>query len=291
MHDIWNPWHGCRKCSEGCENCYMYYLDEMRGNNSCSFTVSRTNNFYYPLLKNKNGSYKIKSGECIRVCMTSDFFVEDADGWRDEAWEIMRNRPDVKFFLLTKRPQRVFKCLPAYWGEGLNNVMFNVTCENQRRADERMPVLLELPFKHKGVMTAPLIGEISLQKYLKTQVIEQVICGGENYSGARPCKFEWVKRLSDECRENNVTFSFIETGTHYVKDGKHIIQPDKQKQSRAAYDEGLSFAGRKPEYRLTDMLGLPIPESELYKPYYGANCSRCGGRLTCNGCSNCGKCR
>jgi protein gp37 len=31
MHDIWNPWHGCRKCSEGCANCYMYYLDGLRG--------------------------------------------------------------------------------------------------------------------------------------------------------------------------------------------------------------------------------------------------------------------
>ena len=30
MHDIWNPWHGCKKCSEGCMNCYMYYLDSLR---------------------------------------------------------------------------------------------------------------------------------------------------------------------------------------------------------------------------------------------------------------------
>ena len=30
MHDIWNPWHGCRKCSEGCQNCCMYYLDAVR---------------------------------------------------------------------------------------------------------------------------------------------------------------------------------------------------------------------------------------------------------------------
>ncbi|MBO4344151.1 MAG: DUF5131 family protein, partial [Victivallales bacterium] len=21
MHDIWNPWHGCRKISEGCQHC------------------------------------------------------------------------------------------------------------------------------------------------------------------------------------------------------------------------------------------------------------------------------
>ena len=31
MHDIWNPWHGCKKCSEGCEKCYMYFLDAQRG--------------------------------------------------------------------------------------------------------------------------------------------------------------------------------------------------------------------------------------------------------------------
>ncbi|MFQ8582558.1 MAG: DUF5131 family protein [Holdemania massiliensis] len=31
MHDIWNPWHGCIKISEGCEHCYMFYLDRQRG--------------------------------------------------------------------------------------------------------------------------------------------------------------------------------------------------------------------------------------------------------------------
>jgi len=30
MHDTWNPWHGCKKISEGCANCYMYFLDQMR---------------------------------------------------------------------------------------------------------------------------------------------------------------------------------------------------------------------------------------------------------------------
>ena len=87
----------------------------------------------------------------LRVCMTSDFFLEEADEWRDEAWEIIRQRPDVKFFLLTKRPQRVVDHLPKDWGDGWENVMFNVTCENQKRADERIPILLELPFKHKGM--------------------------------------------------------------------------------------------------------------------------------------------
>lgn len=50
--------------------------------------------------------------------MSSDFFLEEADEWREEAWELMRERSDVKFFLLTKRPQRVKNCLPEDWGDG-----------------------------------------------------------------------------------------------------------------------------------------------------------------------------
>ena len=96
MHDIWNPWHGCVKCSEGCQNCYMYFLDRMRGQNGAD--IYRTKNgFSYPLQRERSGGYKVRSGEMLRVCMTSDFFLEQADPWRAEAWEIMRQRSDVKF--------------------------------------------------------------------------------------------------------------------------------------------------------------------------------------------------
>ena len=91
MHDIWNPWHGCRKCSEGCENCYMYFLDRMRDLDGSR--IYRTKNgFRYPLQKDRQGQYKVKSGEKIRVCMTSDFFLEEADEWRDDAWAIRSAR-------------------------------------------------------------------------------------------------------------------------------------------------------------------------------------------------------
>lgn len=87
MHDIYNPWHGCRKKSEGCENCYMYYLDKKR--NIDSTLITKTNNFYYPISKKRDHTYKIKSGELIRICMTSDFFLEEADKWRDEVWDMI----------------------------------------------------------------------------------------------------------------------------------------------------------------------------------------------------------
>ena len=100
----------------------------------------------------------------------------------------MRKRSDVVFLLMTKRPQRIRECLPEDWGDGWDNIFLNVTCENQSRADERIPILLDLPFKHKGLHLAPLLGPIDLGKYLDSGQIEQVALGGENY-GCSNCGY------------------------------------------------------------------------------------------------------
>ena len=288
MHDIWNPWHGCIKASEGCAHCYMYFLDKIRGEDGSR--IYRTQNFNYPLQRRRSGGYKVMSGEMIRVCMTSDFFLEEADQWRPEAWRIMRQRSDVKFYLLTKRPERVAACLPPDWGDGWENIFFNVTCENQRRADERVPLLLSLPFKHKGVMTAPLLGPIDMERYLTSGDIEQVLAGGENYDGARPCNFDWIKSLSAQCRAHDVTFCFLNTGTVFIKDGRTYRMPDHQLQSQMAYKANVNHAGRPICFKLTDPIGFEIEAADLYTPTYNNRCHTCGMKPICNGCSNCGRC-
>ena len=289
MHDIWNPWHGCRKYSEGCLNCYMFFLDAQRDRDGAEIYRNKAN-FYYPLAKDKNGAYKVKSGEMIRVCMTSDFFLEEADGWRDEAWNVIRMRPDVKFFILTKRAGRIKDHLPSDWGDGYDNVTLNVTCENQRRADERIPILLSVPAKHKGIMCAPLIDAVSIKKYLPCGQIEQVLADGENYDGARLCRYEWVKALYDECVEYDVSFVFCGTGWRFEKDGKIYRIEKNGLQSRQAYLSGLNHRGKPIKFDLKDNLGIPIAEDELYKPFFGEKCKTCGVRHSCNGCSKCGKC-
>ena len=226
LHDIWNPWHGCVKCSEGCQNCYMYFLDRMRDQNGAEIYKTKSG-FSYPLQKDRAGHYKIQSGEQIRVCMTSDFFLEEADPWRVEAW---------------------------------------------------------------GIMCAPFIGPVSIRQYLSAGQIEQVICGGENYDGARPCNFDWVKSLRQECVDANVTFCFIETGTVFIKDGRRYHLPNKQLQSRMASKSGMNFQGRPIRFDLVDDWGYPIPQEDLYVPHFRANCETCGSKLICNGCSDCGKC-
>ena len=289
MHSNWNPWHGCIKCSEGCQNCYVYYLDLIRGKSGADVYKTKTG-FRYPLSKNRSGQYKIQSGEMISVCMTSDFFLEEADSWRPEAWEIMHIRSDVIFLLLTKRPERIQKCLPENWGAGWDNIFLNVTCENQKRADERIPLLLGLPFKHKGLHCAPLLGPLNIGTYLDSGQIEQVACGGENYGGMRPCNFDWVKELRNECVSRDITFCFMETGTAFTKNNIEYRIKSKQLQNEQAFKSGMTYQGRKIDFELKDSSGSLIPVEKLYVPHYAKKCDVCSFRILCNGCFNCGGC-
>lgn len=289
MHDIWNPWHGCVKKSEGCKNCYMYFLDKQRNMDGSKIFKVNTK-FDYPLQKDKNGNYKIKSGEKIRICMTSDFFLEEADRWRCDVWNIIKQRPDVVFFILTKRPERVEKCLPNDWGDGWENVFFNVTTENQIRVDERIPILLDLPFKHKGIMVAPFIDKVSIKKYLEYNQIEQVIAGGENYDGARLCRYEWVKQLSDECKEYDIKFCFIETGNIFIKDGKVYRFKNKKEQNTFAYNLRLENIGKDIKFNLKSIDNDLFNNDIKYEKFFSENCKNCASKIICNGCSKCEKC-
>ena len=267
---IWNPWHGCRKYSEGCEHCYMYYLDAQREKDGSEIYKVKTN-FNMPLKKHRNGEYVIPSGSTVNVCMTSDFFLEEADEWRDEVWDMIKTRSDVTFWLQTKRAERVKDNLPSDWGEGYENVIMVFTAENQARADERLPILIDLPFKRKGIMCAPQITEITLDKYLKTGLFEIVLVDGENYDGNRPLYFEWVERLYNECKKYNVDFTFCGTGNVFIKDGKTFNIPK-------AYQRVMALRSK---------LQIPEVEGEIkIQP----KCATCKRRFSCNGCRWCGKC-
>ncbi len=262
LSHIWNPWHGCKKYSEGCLHCYMYFLDAERGKDGSEIYRVRTN-FDLPVKKDRAGHYKIPSGETVHVCLTSDFFLEEADEWRNEAWDIIRARPDLHFWLQTKRAERVKECLPADWGDGWDHVSLCFTAENQRRADERMPILLSLPFGEKNVMCAPMLGEISLAPWLSSGQIGKVLVDGENYDGDRPLDFEWVKKLYRECLEAGVEFDFVGTGNIFLRDGKEYHIP-KAYQRVMAVNSGLQ---------------LPAKEKLPVDP----KCRNCSARFRCGG--------
>ena len=106
----WNLWHGCHKLSPGCAHCYVYRIDARVGRDSS--VVEKTKDFDLPLQRNRDGSYKVPPGEMLYTCFTSDFFLEDADPWRGEAWEMMRCRRDLRFYFVTKRIDRFTGSFP-----------------------------------------------------------------------------------------------------------------------------------------------------------------------------------
>ena len=141
---IWNPWHGCHKISSGCQNCYVYRRDGQFEKDSS--LVCKTQNFDLPIKRKKNGEYKLKAGEIVNTCFTSDFFVEEADKWRSETFEMIKLRSDLKFFIITKRIDRFISCIPSDWGNGYDNVLIACTVENQEMADYRLPIYINAPF-------------------------------------------------------------------------------------------------------------------------------------------------
>lgn len=111
----------------------------------------------------------------------------------------------------------------------LPNVWVGVTAEDQRRADQRIPLLLDIPAAVRFVSCEPLLGGIGLSRYVWTRAevqtaarvgislkggLDWVIAGGETGPGARPAHPDWFRGLRDQCKAAAVPFFFKAWG-HY----------------------------------------------------------------------------
>ena len=215
---FWNPWHGCRKISAGCVNCYVYRRDGKYDKDASA--VVKNADFDLPLRLKKDTTYKITSEDgIVYTCFTSDFFLEEADAWRDECWKMMKRRIDLDFLIITKRIHRFSECIPSDWGEGYPNVTICCTVENDEMAHFRLPIYKEAKIKHKVIICEPLLSKIDLYPYLDN-TIEEVLVGGESGNEARICDYDWVLDIRDQCIRAGVPFSFRQTGARLQKDGK-----------------------------------------------------------------------
>ncbi len=231
----WNPWHGCTKTSPGCRNCYVYRHDNKYDRDAS--IISKTSSFDLPVRKDRKGQYKLQpDGDYVYTCFTSDFFHPEADGWRTDAWRFMKERSDLRFFFITKRPERFHVSLPPDWRDGYQNVHICCTCENQEMADKRLPVFLELPIKHRTIIHEPMLEAINIRPYLERYKgrIENVTCGGESGSQARLCDYEWVLSTREQCIEYNVPFRFRQTGAKFRKGNRTYRIKRKYQMSQAA---------------------------------------------------------
>ena len=223
----WNPWYGCHKVSEGCRNCYMYREMAHYGRDPSHVQRSKTT-FRDPLkwakvARRKGERYK------VFVCSWSDFFIEEADPCRDEAWEIIKQTPELTYMILTKRPERLLEELAVVSVNGwitypFSNIWLGVSVEDQRTADIRIPLLFQVPSVKRFISCEPLLSELLISHWFTSSVNSQlgytifgldwVIVGGESGPNARPCHPDWVRSIRDQCIVAGVPFFFKQWGEY-----------------------------------------------------------------------------
>lgn len=183
----WNPWKGCKKVSPGCKNCYMFR--QMMGYGQNPNLIARTSD------KTFRNPLKWLDPMMIFTCSWSDFFVEEADKWREDAWDIIRQTPRHTYQILTKRPERIRDSLPADWGEGWPNVWLGVSIETQAYM-HRAKELIQVPALTRFISAEPLLGPLEFGSLIDS--LHWVIIGGESGLHHRPMKMEWARVIRDE---------------------------------------------------------------------------------------------
>ena len=214
-----NFWTSCKRVSEGCKFCYMYRLKDQNGQSGSVVTRSSDAKFYEALYW--------KEPTMIFTCSMSDFFIDEADDWREDAWDVIRRTPQHKWQILTKRPERIKECLPADWGDGWDNVWLGTSIETQKYI-HRATTLSKIPAKLRFISAEPLLEEIDflVEDENGVRIIDSfnwMILGGEsgNEFGAyryRPCEIAWLERIIKDLKENTYVAVFNkQLGSHLRK--------------------------------------------------------------------------
>jgi protein gp37 len=197
----WNPWRGCTKISPGCAHCYMFTAQERFGQDPS--VVLRTKTWGEPARWEQAAA---RAGRIERVftCSWSDWFHQDADAWRPQAWALVKQCPHLHFQILTKREDRIADHLPPDWGAGYPNVWLGVSIENDRHTF-RADVLRDIPAAVRFISAEPVLGPMPS---LDLRGIDWLIVGGESGPNFRPMDHAWARELLVKVRASGTAYFF-----------------------------------------------------------------------------------
>ena len=183
----------------------------------------------------------------IFVNSMSDTFHEKVPfEFQAKIFDIIGKCHQHTFQILTKRVDNMCAFLNRYYDDpaydnapkNYKHCWLGVTCENQKTADERIPILLQIPAAVRFVSIEPMLGPIELRciigdprrrcvydclrgtvavqnNVVKDPVcgsIDWVIVGGESGPNARPMHPDWVRGIRDQCIAVKVPFFFKQWG-------------------------------------------------------------------------------
>lgn len=238
----WNPVTGCTKVSPGCANCYIERTPAFRINGR------RFERDHIPLRLHADRLEQPlhwRKPRRVFVNSLSDLFHPDVPLWFiDEVFATMALAPNHVFQILTKRPAalREYMSRPGKHADiavtvfkrfttmreserhsrsvpwPLPNVWLGVSVENQRFADERIPLLLQTPAAVRFISAEPLLGPVDLTRIVDRTLprhsirnailkrpcssltcLDWVIVGGES-GRARPFDVAWARSIVAQCR-------------------------------------------------------------------------------------------
>lgn len=234
----WSLVSGCTPCSPGCDHCWStkmtyrfehhdIFLPRQLTNSERQFSgrISiHPEHLDIPLKRKKPTVWAI----------WNDLFHEDVPfEFIEDAFEVMRHDSFGHIFLvLTKRPKRILDywdwrqevllnpSVHMAWPE---NVWLDVTVCNQEEADEKIPLLLQIPAAVRWVSIEPMLGPIHFglrQEWPNKPIlsnnarstIDWLVLGGETGPGARPMHPDWVRSVRDQCQAAGVPFFFKNWG-------------------------------------------------------------------------------
>jgi protein gp37 len=215
-----NPWIGCQKVSDGCDNCYAERDMDFRfhrvqwGPHGQRERTSEANwRLPYSWARMARASGKRAPVFCASYADWLDNQVPPE--WRADLAKLIEATPELDWLLLTKRIENYRRLAP--WSQAPRNVWLGVTAENQECYDRRWRVLEHISAIVRFISYEPALGPLTIAG---TQLPDWIICGGESGPRARNMDLKWARDLRDECASLGVPFFFKQVT------GKKAIPPD-----------------------------------------------------------------
>lgn len=184
-----NPWWGCSRVSPACRFCYADRDAQRYGHQVWRRHGPRRmlseQNWARPLKWDRDAE---RAGVPAKVFCASmaDVFEDHPDVAepRERLWELIDATPHLIWQLLTKRPENIAQMVPWGRSEWPSSIWIGASAENQRYADTRIPLLLDVPAKVRFLSCEPLLGPVDLTRWMPAGIARWQCSGCRNfYSG------------------------------------------------------------------------------------------------------------
>lgn len=245
----WNPWLGCTKVSPACDGCYAEaMLDHRYGKVKWGGERVRTvestwkDPFRWQKMAEKEGARPF-----VFCASLADIFDNQVNPqWRADAFDVMRQTPNLVYLLLTKRPQNIVKLADAAGGLP-KNAALGTTVEDQTRAAINLTALQVAKIELQPLFTfgsfEPLLGPVLIPPAFMP---DWIITGGETDQGshkARPTHPSWFRSLRDQAKAASVPFHLKQWGEWVPQDMNRTVLPDGKNRLQLSQDGQAGTVG------------------------------------------------